>query len=270
VSLVASLADLQRAVGEVARHGAGYSTSLFASGDRLGAWIEAGTVHALRSEGALLVLHRDGDLLRVHHVASSPAALSEALALLPGAWSGVPFVSELVGRSPDLHDVLETYRERGFRDHARLERMQYDGPFPRTVAADPGVEVATESDAGPIHSYMERWLDPLSERIQAREALEASAAAGEILVVRDGGALAGFLIFEATGMSSIVRYWHVQPGRRSQGVGGRLMGTFLSRCAGSRRIVLWVLADNVDAIARYRHYGYRADGVVDWILTRRE
>ena len=38
---------------------------------------------------------------------------------------------------------------------------------------------------------------------------------------------------------------------------------------GAKRAILWVVRDNADAIAKYRHYGFREDTLVDRIMIRR-
>jgi len=269
-----SPAELQHAIAAVPRRDANYTSNLFAGPVQLGAWMDAGELYLSRSRDALLVLRREQDLCRVNHVASDPGALRGALQALAPPWPGLPLVSDIVSRATDPEDVPDAYRACGFRDHARLDRMQQRRTF---VPADaeapgvdeaPGIEVATQADVGAVRAFMRRWLDPLSEQVQTQEELSASAAAGRMLVARDDDQLAGFLIFEQTGLSSAVRYWHVDPAQRGRGVGSRLMRDFLRRCADSRRIVLWVLGDNADAIAKYRHYGFEADGMVDRILAR--
>ena len=34
-----------------------------------------------------------------------------------------------------------------------------------------------------------------------------------------------------------------------------------------RRFILWVIADNANAIKKYQHYGYTPDGLVDCVLA---
>ena len=66
-----------------------------------------------------------------------------------------------------------------------------------------------------------------------------------------------------------LRYWHVAGDRHGQGIGSRLMHAFLARCAESRRVTLWVVADNAAAIAKYHHYGFGEDGMIDDIMVKR-
>jgi hypothetical protein len=96
-----------------------------------------------------------------------------------------------------------------------------------------------------------------------------AAAERKVLVIRSGNAIAGQLFFEATGQSSLLRHWLVDSAHRDQRVGARLMRRYFAECTDVRRFVLWVISDNVNAIDRYRHYGYERDGLIDQVLIRR-
>ena len=69
-------------------------------------------------------------------------------------------------------------------------------------------------------------------------------------------------------MSSLLRYWYVGGEFRSQGLGARLIRTYFDLCRDLRRIQLWVIEDNCAAIAIYRYYGFRSEGLVDRIVVR--
>ncbi len=89
-----------------------------------------------------------------------------------------------------------------------------------------------------------------------------------LFVFNDGAGLAGILLHDTTGQSTTLRYWHVAGDRHGRGIGSRLMHAFLARCATSRRVTLWVIADNTAAIAKYHHYGFSEDGMIDDIMVR--
>jgi RimJ/RimL family protein N-acetyltransferase len=45
------------------------------------------------------------------------------------------------------------------------------------------------------------------------------------------------------------------------------MRHYLGAPGGIRRFTLWVNAENQNAIQKYEHYGYAADGLVDHVLA---
>ena len=91
----------------------------------------------------------------------------------------------------------------------------------------------------------------------------------KIMVIRSGATIAGLLFFEATGQSSLLRHWVVDPARRDQRVGARLIRRYFAECTDVRRFLLWVISDNDNAIDRYVHYGYQRDGLINQVLIRR-
>lgn len=256
------------AMGRIGRGCPEFSVSFFASTSKIEAWCAEGVLATLEYEGAVLVLRHDGLLLRVGHVTNAQAALSMALRQLVEVMPGQLMVADLVGRPDEIAWVADTYRQHGFASHAQLLRMQRMGAQPAATADAADVELAGREDVPKLRAFMERWLDPLSEQIQSVEELRVAVAENAAHVVRDGEGLAGFLISETTGQSTVLRYWHVAGDRRGQGIGSRLMRTFFNCCAASRRVTLWVIAGNVDAIAKYRHYGFSEDGMVDNVMVR--
>jgi len=201
-------------------------------------------------------------------VAADQSALLAALGKLVEAMPGKLMVADLVGKPEDAMRVAQAYQRHGFVPHAKLMRMQRTGAQPLAKDSATDVELARVEDVSALHAFMQRWLDPLSVQIQSVEELREAVAANAIFLVRDGDGLAGILIQEATGQSTVLRYWHVASHRHGRGIGSRLMHAFFARCALSRRVTLWVIAGNADAIAKYHHYGFSADGMVDNIMVR--
>jgi len=96
-----------------------------------------------------------------------------------------------------------------------------------------------------------------------------AALAGNILLVRCRDELGGVLWFETTGLTSHLRYWYVNPALRNRGPARALSAAIFRHCAACRRFILWVIADNDDGIAKYEHYGYRRESLVDRIMINR-
>ncbi|MFK2878562.1 GNAT family N-acetyltransferase [Rhodanobacter hydrolyticus] len=260
---------LLEAMDRIERSGAEFAVSFFASASKIEAWSAEGVLSILPCEGALLILRHDGPLLRVSHLASDQPSLSAALGKLIAMMPDQLMVADLVGKPGDIERVAQAYRRHGFAPYAQLVRMQRMGVPTMTADGVMGVELARAEDVPTLHAFMQRWLDPLSEQIQGVRELQEAVAASAVFVVRAGCELAGFLILEATGQSAVLRYWHVAGHCHGQGIGSRLMHAFFGRCASSRRVTLWVVADNVDAIAKYHHYGFSEDGMIDSIMVRR-
>lgn len=214
----------------------------------------------------MLILRRDRELDRVYHVAASLEALQSALAevVAPG-----PLVADVIGGNRDLPAVTAAYESNGFQPYRRLVRMVRAGGDAGLSGqcAEP-VRQAGAADAREVYEFLHRLLDPWSDQPPSLDEIRRAVEAGGVIISRPEK-ISGALIFETIGVTSILRYWYVEPGLRDRGTGGALLRAMLRACRESRRILLWVRADNDDAISRYARHGFRMEGLADQILIRR-
>ena len=259
------LADL----GAVRAGASGFITNLFASPAQLAHWASCGTLQRLDAPGCVIVLRGDCDFQHLYFAASSPAALSEALA--PERLdNGVALTCDVVARPVDMETLLAPLRVRGFVPRATLARMTRPGTPCDVGSTFPpaGVEVAQPEAAAEVRAFLDRLLDRYAEQIPDDQEIRAVSGRGGVLLHRVDGAVGGLLMFDRHGRSAHLRYWWIDGAYRDRGVGSRLMRAFLHECRDVRRIVLWVVADNADSIAKYEHYGFRRDGLIDQIMFR--
>lgn len=268
IESVADPATLTRAIAQVPRTCAGHTTSFFATRERIVEWVRKGTLSVLQAEKALLVLRRDRDFVRVYHVAAEANALAHALSELAQATQTGVYVSDLVGHPSHLVPIVNTYRGAGFATHGQLIRLQRINADENATIIPDGVRPASAADLSSVQELLERQLDPWLEKIPDADELREKINGGAVLVVAQGSGIAGCLVYETTGVSTVLRYWHMDLRLRNRGIGSRLMRSFLHRCAASRRILLWVIAGNTDAIDKYHHYGFHEDGLVDNIMVK--
>jgi GNAT superfamily N-acetyltransferase len=208
-------------------------------------------------------------VIHLSHVAADQQSLRDALLLLDEMTVTKPIVTDLVGQPTDVEQIANSYTLRGFSSYRELTRMTHTGCVgdDRTVP-EVAIHRAVHSEAAGVLAFLERLLDPLAEQIPELEDMEFAADRGQILVAANGNAIEGVLIFQTIGFSTTLRYWFVEPRERNRGTGAVLMRSFLKQVAGSRRIVLWVFSDNADGIAKYEHYGFRRDHLVDRIMLK--
>jgi GNAT superfamily N-acetyltransferase len=246
-----------------------FTTTCFATPMQIGEWAERGILSSISTPGAFLLLRRSCHVIHLSHVAADSQSLRDALLLLGELEVEEPIVADLVGRPADVEQIVSSYALRGFRSYRELTRMTRIGSVrdERTLP-DMAVHKAVHSEASGVLAFLERLLDPLAEQIPELEDMESAADRGQILVAANGNAVEGVLIFQTIGFSTTLRYWFVEPRARSRGTGAALMRTFLLQVAGSRRIVLWVFSDNADGIAKYEHYGFRRENLVDRIMLK--
>jgi GNAT superfamily N-acetyltransferase len=259
------------AISRIRQNAKHFTTSFFATPEQTQGWLDEGGLSCAESAGCLLVFRRDRDFQHLCHVADSLESLSEALATLAlPAGGGAAYTADLVGRLEQTAPVAGVYQEHGFRTLTTLFRMfRLAGSALMDYQPDPEVVFAEPADVPMIAAFFDRLLNRFVDQIPDRAQLLTSAEQRAILLIRRGAAPGGVLLFENVGLTTLLRYWYVDERFRHDGIGGRLIRTFLHLCGGSKRILLWVIADNADAIAKYRHYGFAKENLVDQIMFKR-
>lgn len=270
IHLVQSRADLLAALERVRRAGAGRVTNWFATAERIDHWIAGRSLSCLEGEGALLILLRDRGFHRVYHSAADLGALSALLGAFTEELAGDGVLTaDLVGQPVDLEPVAAIYRESGFTDHNCLVRMVRMAAPEEVGESQPDAAFAGPADVAAVAALLDRLLDPYTDQIPGKDEIHEAVSRRNVILVRSGESVGGMLLFESTGLTSHLRYWYVDDGARNQGIGARLMRQFLRLSSGSKRIILWVVNGNTDAIAKYGHYGFRPETLVDRIMIRR-
>lgn len=257
-------AELRR-IRELSRE---FTSNIYAAQEQLREWAGRGVLSLAREVRTTLLLRRDRHFEHLYHVAASRADLAEALASLDPI-PGLPIVTDLVGRSEDVVPVAEIYRQNGFEDYVDLVRMVRPGGSPPSAGPDTSVDYARLADIPAIVSFLDRQLDPFRDQIPEAGEIESAIARRTILIDRCDGTLRGLLFFEDAGRTSTIRYWYVDSGCYGRGVGGSLMRTYLREHPSTARFLLWVVGGNTGAIARYEHYGFRREKLIDQIMIRR-
>jgi GNAT superfamily N-acetyltransferase len=251
------------------RAGIRLTRTLFASQAQLTGWASNGELSWQDAGETVLVQRRDCGFSRLYHVAAGIPALEETLAEIQAS---EPLVVDLVGRPQDLAAVSDAYQAAAFRKHASLIRMARIGnPFPDAPMDTACVEFATVSDLEELHRFFLQLLDPYADQMPTKDDFRIAVEQQSVLTVRQqsGSPLGAALVFERTGLTSMLRYWYVDPALQNRGLGGRLMKRFFSLCTGCGRFLLWVVENNQDSVTKYKHYGFEPDQLTDRILVRR-
>ena len=263
---ITELAQVQDAFQRAKQPGSQLTTNFFAPPWQVRDWIARQSLFYRTVDGALLLFRRDRDFHHLYHVACSREALAHALETFAQAPLSTDVTADLVGSEADVTAIADTYARCGFREYSSLFRMTCPGSTRFASDESPQVVYATHDDAPMILAFLEGLLDRFAEQIPELDQLEAAATRDSILLARTEKELAGMLLFEKSGHSAVLRYWVVDDRYRNQGIGALLIKKFFRLCNDSKRITLWVVSDNHDAIEKYRHYGFQRDRLVDQIM----
>jgi RimJ/RimL family protein N-acetyltransferase len=265
MKLVSCTDDVFAALQEAKRAATRYVTNLFPEPRKLEAWIARRELFEFSRGRAAVLLRRDADFFHLLFAAAEPAALVEGLQTLNSAET---LVTDLIGRQAEVSELAACFETAGFRNYKSLQRLVWFRKSEQSFIADPEVVHATSEDAPQILAPMQNTFDRFAEQIPPLAEFECAADQKRILIIRNGAQLAGFLYFEPQGQAALIRYWFVSAACRGQGVGSKLMKTFFHLCPQARRVVLWVITTNQNAITKYDHYGFKPDGLLDQVMIK--
>ena len=270
MKVLRSVAALYEQIDQ-ARRESSLLTNFYPTPDKLQRWIEDGTLFSMAAGNVLFILRRDRDFLHLHYHASRATDLVPALHELVMS-VGKTLTVDVLGKHDHVHEIATLFETAGFRGHRALHRMTMtnNGTSLTPSTVDPEVVFASCDDAAALAGMLEATLDRYTEQIPDEDEMKRAAAERKILVIRSEGksSIVGLLFFEMTGQSSLLRHWVVNGAHRDRRIGSRLMHRYFADCKDVRRFTLWVISDNDHAIDRYRHYGYRQDGLIDQVLMR--
>jgi len=264
-----SASEVAKYISRAKADAPGYCSNFFPAPRKLEGWIGHGELFCDQSGSDVLFLRKDRGFWHLYFCAANPASLERAVAALP-MLKTEPVVVDLVGQDPAVHDLAGRFEAAGFRRYQRLFRMARTVPPvspPAAVPPDLRVSMAGQADCQSIMDLLLRSFDCRAEQIPMHYEIEEAVECGQIWVARSEGALAGLLFFETQGLTSTIRYWLTAPEFRTQRFGSALMQRYFSGHPAVRRYLLWVIADNANAIAKYEHYGFAPDGLLDEVLA---
>ena len=245
-----------------------FCTNFFPVQRRLQEWIDREELKGDFRDGASFYFRKDRGFHHLYFCAASRSALNREITCMPELKSE-RMVLDLVGNETVLNGMLALWESAGFRRYTRLYRMARPSQ-PETAAAANGespVAFADKADCGGIQALLEGGFDRYGEQLPTSYEIEAAVESRQILIARYDGRIGGLLFFERQGFTSMLRFWLVAPECRALRFGSALMRQYFATQNSVRRFVLWVATDNLDAVQKYRHYGYAPDGLVDYVLA---
>ena len=262
---------LHDAIKRVKQDAESFTTNYFASPEQTSKWIARERLHYAESEGSLFLFRRDRDFYHMYHFAKSLPTLRNAIAASnPICTVERTLAVDLIGKLDDVNELADVYETCGFRGYTSLIRMSKVASASSAESLDDRQTVFAEPDDVPaIVSMLESALDRFVEQIPERDEIVNAVEQKNILVFRQERDLGGLLIFETKGLTSLLRYWYVRAAHRDQGIGARLMKTYFRLCHTSTRLVLWVVANNRDAIEKYHHYGFQEESLQDRVMVKK-
>lgn len=177
------------------------------------------------------------------------------------------FVTDIIGTDIQVKELSVSFIALGFRQRRVLQRMIKIGKDEASQVDSVNVVPANINDTSAIHTILLENFDSLTEKIPSVEELEKFVGDNQIFLYKDNNNIAGLIIFELTASVFYLRYWYTSNEYRNKGIGSSLYKKVMYLSGKIKRQMLWVVADNENAIKRYESYGFKPDKLSDIVLT---
>jgi hypothetical protein len=248
-----------------------FCTNFFPVRSKLETWIEHETMNMEGGQGCVFFFRKDRDFEHLYFCAADAASLETALTALPQA-GAAKLSADLVGSEAAIQPQIDIFQKANFKPHTRLLRLSRSAQSGAVadnsaLSKDFALTIADESNAEEILALIERSFNPYADQLPALYELKDAVADRQILTVKHNGKIAAALYFETQGLTSALRYWVVGEQFRSQHLGSALLKRYFKSQDSVVRFILWVSGANADALAKYEHFGYKPDGLVDQVMT---
>lgn len=264
---VSSYEQIQEFVKRIRSFKKGFVTNFYWDVHKHPYWISEGSLHYVEDEGCALLIHQDRSFVNLYYIAVDYSAISP---LLKKLCLDCDIVVDLVCKGEGERE-LSAFRGMGFELYRSLYRMSHIGRMAQEDwVKDSNVIFGTSNDAITVYHLLQRDFNPLCEQLPSHKEVEDYAERQQLLVIKAGQDLQGFLIAELNGATWYLRYWYTDPNYRNKGVGAKLLRASLIDGESSKRQIFWVISDNYNAIKRYEKYGFRRENMNDYVMIKRK
>lgn len=228
-------------------------------------WIEQGDCFVTTLGNTFFVIKKNAAFWNVFYNSTDVCSLQTDLDTLQKCNAGIRIVLDLVGKEKQIAEIRECFQNLGFFCIRRLVRMSK--PFNKLDVCDDKLEYADETDAEEILVLLNKYFDVFTEQIPYLQEIKILIQEKQALIYRVDGKIIAFVLFEKNKSTLYLRYWFVLPEYRGQKIGASLLRRMFKEGIDCKRQILWVVDDNVNAIQKYHHYGFKEEGLIDVIYS---
>ncbi len=262
--LVQSFEEIREYIAKIRSLKKGFITNFFPEQRKVEIWVSHGQLSVETKDEVVLFMKKDEGFIHLFYCATNKDILKEKLALLP---SEEVYIADLIVDTRTEASLPEVFEENGFEIRRSLYRMSKINATTEPAIIDEQFDAKAE-DLPVIDNMLHIYFDKYSEQLPAKEELKDFFNLNHIIVCKDKGYIAGFMLYDYSPSTLYLRYWFVHPAFRDQGVGSLLFREYARRGALCKRHILWVVEDNFNAMQRYEHYGYQKENMIDYVMCK--
>lgn len=265
MELVESIGQLQQQSAEIRALRRGFLTNFFFDPVKHGLWMEKGDCMDERVGSTLFIIKLSPTFWNVFYCSTSLEEFGNDLSVFLAEHPSTTMMFDIVGRDVQCQPMVKLFQSKGCEEATSLVRMtRMAEPF--EYVPDITVRKAAKADMPQVSQLLHEHFDAQTEQIPYDEELLDYASQGHVLVCEEQGRMAGFLIYELNATTLYLRYWFTHPDFRDRKVGSRLLRRFFEEGRDTKRQLFWVIRSNMNAIKRYRHYGFVEENMYDYVM----
>lgn len=222
-------------------------------------------------EGIVILIHPIDSIHKIYYFLENRNALLSGLDRKIGKdiEKYQNLVGTVVARVPDKNvDILEQLGFLPYKKYIRKQMIPSKRDWSETSQM---TDVADISDLNDIYQLVHGTFDIISDHLISKDELYDFLNSSRVLKVCIDGELAGVLLFETLGKKSYLHTICVAEKFMGKKVGLTLIENYIKRNQESTKLFyLWVESTNDRAIRLYDRFGYRDDGLHEYIYLYKD
>jgi len=266
MNLVHKAEEITALVQKVKEKGGSFFTNFFIDAEKIDYWLYNKRLYYQLTDFGVLFFRKNESFYYLYYCAVS---LENLKRLITHDLPEDKLVVDIIGKIENIANIVELFTVSGFKIYTQLHRFirlnKDDSSY-----YEPSDEVteATLADAEEIARLFRDNFDKLSEQVLNLDEVKKWITERKVFIIKDLAGIKGFLIRTTTGQTTILNNFLVQKHYRGQKIGSKLLKHYIFKSTGVKRMLLWVVFDNDNAIEVYNKHGYIKDDLVDCILIK--
>lgn len=260
------LDTISTAFAEIRSLRKGVITNFYLDQEKHTHWINKGDCFAEKINDTFFIIKRSSLFWNVFYCSTTLGQLIGDLRSFQINHENQVMMFDIVGHKDQCQPIVTAFQNCNCSVVSSLVRMKRLMNLASPEFNDNTIFYADENSIPAISHALHTYFNERIEQLPYMEELKDFSRKRQILVCEEDGVLAGFLIFEHTLSTLILRYWFTYPDFRERKIGSRLLRSFFDEGKGTSRQLLWVVQSNDNAIKRYKHYGFTEENMFDYVL----
>jgi ribosomal protein S18 acetylase RimI-like enzyme len=243
-------------------------TNFFPNDEKLDYWIGKNIFYSRDMVNSVFFFRKDRDFYHLYFYSKDLLTLKADLELINNQFSEI-LVADCIGTGNNLASIVEIFERCNFKKYILYNRMiKFINMNELLHEVSHEITFPELKEAPLIFNMFESSFDRFAEQLPTIEELEIAIRNREVFVTKDNTFITGVLIRKMTLKSSLFMFFLVNREHRSKKVGSKLLSYYFNECR-NKRIMMWVLSNNANAIEIYKHYGFTFDSWNDQIMINK-